>query len=113
MSTLIYRQDQEQPYAVYGPWEKWDITTNSYVPLDLSAETITLTLAVDDATAPVLTKESGITGTAAGYFTVAWGAGELNVAVNTYRVFAQLATGDRRFKPGDEPKIVIKATPAS
>jgi hypothetical protein len=111
MSNWAYRADQELPSFAIS-WADRDGNLIDFT----SGYTFELKLAVDNVTAPVLVKTTGITGAAtAPNIVVAWASGDLNVAAGVYKVYLKATTGgnDRRFRPLDEPKITIKAAPAA
>lgn len=106
----VYRQDQEEPaFAV-----DWRDHNNQVIDFS-TGYSFQVKLKKGVATAAVLTKTTGVTGSAdSPNITIAWASGELNVDPGEYIVFikATSVAGDRRFMPGSEPTIIIELTPA-
>jgi hypothetical protein len=77
---LDYHRNDERPY--------WAATiTIDGATEDMSAGyTFQATVATSGTATPVLTKTTGITGSAGGVVTVAWATGDLDIAVGTYEV---------------------------
>jgi len=109
MSKFTYEAGAELP-GLTLPWQE-ETAANVFTDLDLSSGyTFTLTLTSTAGGAAVLTKTTGITGTATGA-TVAWAVGELDVAVGPYemrlRARETATSKDRDYSPGDPVIIEI------
>lgn len=106
MSSYTYTADAELP-VWRGQWNDAD-----NVGIDLSGATFTAKL-VNSAGTTVVTKSSGIVGTAGGLVTITWAVGELAIAAGGYRLFLYARTGssDRVFSPDNLPTIRIIAAP--
>ena len=106
MSSYTYTADAELP-AWQGMWASGD-----GVGIDLSGATFTAKL-VNSAGTTVVTKSSGIVGTAGGLVTITWAVGELAIAAGGYRLYlyARTGTSDRVFSPDNLPTIRIIAAP--
>jgi len=106
VSNWVYRADADAPsYCV-----EWKDRTGALINF-ASGYTFECKL-VNAAGTATVTKSAGITGAATSpNITVAWAAGELNIAAGTYQVhLTATASGvDRHFRPGSEPSIIIKA----
>lgn len=107
MAGYVYRAGDELPV-----WEaQWNDRNGHHV--NLSAATFSAKLVAADGTT-VVTKTSGIVGTASGAVTITWAAGELAIAAGSYRLYlvATLGGDDRTFSPDRLPTIGIIAAPA-
>jgi hypothetical protein len=106
MSSYVYATDQELP-TFRAQWND-----SAGTGIDLSSATFTVKL-VNSSGTTVVTKTSGIVGTAGGLVTVTWAVAELNIAAGTYRLwlYARTGTSDRVFSPDNLPIIGIVTAP--
>ena len=106
MMTFVYEAGAELP-GLTLPWST-ETSANVWTPLDLSSGyTFSLRL-VNSLGVDTLTKTTNITGTSTGV-TVAWVAGDLAIAPDTYTLRLRATTGsfDRDYSPANPIKIVI------